>query len=157
MVIQRWQSVLLLVVAVMMGCFSFFSLGQVAAPDFTLNFTTLGFSFEGEATTGGFSGNYLSTWYFFAISLLATLLPFINIFCFKNLKMQKRLCSVEAVLIIALCATGASLAYSILPENASISWSPNGLAGIIALIADIMAYRMIESDRRRISAADRIR
>jgi hypothetical protein len=43
MVIQRWQSVLLLVAAVAMATFSFLSLGQIQLSDYTLNFTTLGF------------------------------------------------------------------------------------------------------------------
>ena len=53
MVIQRWQSVLLLIAAVVMGCFTFMSLGQVQLPDYTCNFTTLGFDIEGIATDGG--------------------------------------------------------------------------------------------------------
>ena len=39
MVIQRWQSVLLLIAAVVMGCFTFMSLGQVQLPDYTCNLT----------------------------------------------------------------------------------------------------------------------
>lgn len=48
MVIQRWQSVFLLIVTAMMACFTFFSLGQVQMPDFSLEFTTMGFSIEGR-------------------------------------------------------------------------------------------------------------
>ena len=80
MVIQRWQSVLLLVAAVVMGCFTFCSLGQVQTTDFTYNFTSLGFSQEGIAT-GGVDVNY-HTWYFFVLSLTTVSLLLIDIFLF---------------------------------------------------------------------------
>ena len=50
MVIQRWQSVLLLIVAALMGSFTFLSLGQIQMPEESLNFTTLGFEIEGIPT-----------------------------------------------------------------------------------------------------------
>lgn len=85
MVIQRWQSVFLLIVAVMMACFTFFSLGQVQMPDYSLDFTTLGFTIEGEGAPGTSSGYFMHTWAFFIVSLLSFILPFIAIFMFRNI------------------------------------------------------------------------
>ncbi|MDE5795538.1 MAG: DUF4293 domain-containing protein, partial [Muribaculaceae bacterium] len=104
MVIQRWQSVLLLIAAVAMCCFTFMSLGQVQTSEYTLNFTTLGYTYEGVATDGGVSGYYEHTGFLFVLSLVATLLPLVSIFMFKRLSLQVRMC---VVAILVLLATGA--------------------------------------------------
>lgn len=156
MVIQRWQSVLLLCAAVLMGCFTFASLGQLQCPDFTLNFTTMGFIYEEEPTSGGFSGTYMSTWYLFAVSLTAVLLPLINIVLYKNLRLQKRVCLVEIILIVAAAVQAAVLGYTAV-EGVKVDWSVIAWCPLIALFADILAYNRIESDRRKLAAADRIR
>ncbi len=75
MVIQRWQSVLLLITTVMMGIFTFLSLGQIQLPEYTLNFTTLGFCIEGDATNGAQSGFVAHTWVLFILSLMSCILP----------------------------------------------------------------------------------
>ncbi len=68
MVIQRWQSVLLLIAVIVMAAFTFMSLGQIQLPEYTLNFTTLGFYIEGEATNGAATGYVANTWLFFIVS-----------------------------------------------------------------------------------------
>ena len=73
MVIQRWQSVLLLIVAALMGSFTFLSLGQIQMPEESLNFTTLGFEIEGIATDGAQSGFRAHTWIFFIVSLMSAI------------------------------------------------------------------------------------
>ena len=156
MVIQRWQSVLLLVAAVMMACFTFCSLGQVQTTDYSFNFNSLGFSYEGEATNGGTSGNFLSTWYFFILSLTTTVLIVIDIFLFKNLVLQKKVCIVCVLLIIASAATAACLGYTAI-ENGTIGWSNVALAPFLALIATIFSYYLMQSDHRKLLAVDRIR
>ena len=50
MVIQRWQSVMLLIAGIMMGIFSFISLGQIQTESYTFNITALGILREGTAT-----------------------------------------------------------------------------------------------------------
>lgn len=157
MVIQRWQSILLLVAFVMMTGFSFISLAQVQLPEYTLNFTTLGFTYEGIATDGAPAGYECHTWALFAISLLSALIPFIAIFCFKNMRLQLRLCLIDVLLIISTVATGACVAYTQF-GNATIGWSSGAVvAPILALIAVIYAYIRIKSDIRLLRSADRLR
>lgn len=156
MVIQRWQSVLLLVAAVIMGCFTFMSLGQVQMQDFTLNFTTLGFKIEGEAVNGAETGYYMMTWAFFAVSVMSALLPLINIFLFNNLPLQKRMCLIEILFLVAVSAIGVGYGYYGI-EGESVSWSTLAAAPLIALIADIMAYNRIRSDHRKLLSVDRFR
>lgn len=156
MVIQRWQSVFLLIVTVMMACFTFVSLGQVQLADYSLNFTTLGFTYEGVATEGAPTGYYEHTWAFFIVSLLATVLPFINIFLFKNLKLQKNVCLIEIFLMLAILAIGCTYGYYHF-EGVTVSWSSVIIAPLIALVADLMAYNRICADQRLLKAADRLR
>lgn len=158
MVIQRWQSVLLLIVAAMMGCLTFFSLGQVQLPEQSLDFSTLGFYIEGEATGGAPSGWFQHTWLFFIVSLLCCILPFVNIFLFKNLKLQKRVCVIEGFLLLAVVAIGCAYGYynDAFPGY-QVSWSSLIICWPIAFIADMLAYNRINADMKTLRAADRLR
>lgn len=157
MVIQRWQSVLLLVAAVMMGCFTFCSLGQVTTTDYTFNFTSLGFTYEGEATDGAPSGNFLSTWYFFILSLTTTILLLIDIFLFKNLPLQKKVACICDIFIVASGTVAATLGYSAIPGG-QIGWSSVAICcPILALFATILAWGRMQSDYNKLRSADRIR
>ena len=156
MVIQRWQSIFLLIVAAVMACFTFCSLGQVQLPDYSLNFTTLGFSIEGESTGDAPVGYIVRTWPFFIVSLLSFIIPFINIFMFKNMKLQKTLCLIELLFIMALVAIGAGYAYCQF-DYASVSLSSIVVAPLLAFVADVMAYNRISHDQRLLRAADRLR
>ncbi|MDE5790056.1 MAG: DUF4293 domain-containing protein [Muribaculaceae bacterium] len=156
MVIQRWQSVLLLIAALCMGFFTFMSLGQVQLADYTLNFTTFGFSYEGTAVGGAPTGFMTRTWGFFIIALLSCLIPLINIFMFKNLQLQKRLCMIEILFLIAVIATGAIYAYTGV-DNGAVSWSSLVVAPFIALMADVLAFNRISADERLLKSADRLR
>lgn len=156
MVIQRWQSLLLLVAAVMMGCFTFFSLGQVTTQDFTFNFTSLGFSYEGEPTDGAPGGTYLSTWYFFAVSLTSAILLLIDIFLYGNLPLQKKVAWIGIIFIVASAAIAASLGYTTI-SGGTIGWSSVALCPLFALVSVLLALGRIQSDHNKLRSADRIR
>lgn len=156
MVIQRWQSVLLFCAAALMACFTFFSLGQVQTPDYSFNFTSLGFTYEGIATDGSPTGYLLHTWYFFCVSLMSVILPLVAIFCFRNERLQTRLCLVSVLFIIACMAVAGCLGYTAV-DNGSIGWSTNIISPFAALAAVILAYGRIRSDWRKLRSADRIR
>lgn len=158
MVIQRWQTVFLLIVAAMMSCFTFCSLGQVQMPDMSLDFSTIGFSIEGEATDGAPSGYYMYTWPFFIVSLLSVVLPFIAIFLFKNMKLQKNVCSIEMLFIVALVVIGCLYGYdSEAFQGNSVRWSSVVVALPLALVADILAYNRISSDQKLLRSTERLR
>ncbi len=155
MVIQRWQSVLLFIASLAMFTFTFLSLGQIQLPDYSLNFTTLGFNIEGE-TTDGISGYYMHTWSFFIVALMCGIIPLINIFLFRNLNLQKTLCLIEILFIIAAAAIGLRYGYSAI-DGYSVSWSSLIIAPLLALVATYMAYRRILGDQRLLQSTDRIR
>lgn len=156
MVIQRWQSVLLLIAAAMMAVFSFCSLGQFQTPDFSFNFITLGVQYEGQADPGMPTGYLVHTWGFFALSILCIILPLIAIFMFKNMRLQKQLCVCSILFIIADCVTGAVLGYTLIP-GAAISWSSIIIAPFLAIICATYAYRRICKDHKLLQSIDRIR
>lgn len=151
MVIQRWQSVLLLCACALMTVFTFFSLGQWQTSTATLDFTSLGFSFEGEPTGGAPSGYYLRTWYFFSLSLLSAVIPFIAIFCYKNERLQRRLCLIEILFIVAAAAVACILGFGgAVGDVQSYGWSSVAIAPFAALVATILAYRRIAADWKKI-------
>lgn len=156
MVIQRWQSVLLLVCSVMMACFTFMSLGQVQLEQFSLDFTTLGFSIEGISTNGAPSGYEVRTWSFFVVSLVSFILPLINIFLFKNLTLQGKICLIEVLFLVSVAAIGFYFGYFTFEGN-HVSWSSIIITPLLALVADIMAYKCIRKDYNRLRSVDRFR
>ncbi|MBD5355501.1 MAG: DUF4293 domain-containing protein [Bacteroides sp.] len=155
MVIQRLQSLLLLVAAAVMGCFTFCSIAQIQTTDFTFNFTSLGFYQEG-IPTDGVTDSVIHTWYFFALSLTTTLLLLIDIFLFKNLPLQKKVCIVAIMLTVASVVTCGCLAYN-MAGNGFITWSPLVCAPFLAIIASIMAWNCMQRDYNTLKAVDRIR
>lgn len=153
MVIQRWQSVLLLISVILMGCFSFLSLGQIQTEAVSYNFMSWGIIPEGNAASEHVS---ISTWYLTAISLLSAILPLIAIFTYKNLNLQKRLCLLSVVTLICVIIACAILAYQSF-SGAEISWSSLICAPFISMVADIMAYQRINKDQRIIRESERLR
>lgn len=156
MVIQRWQSLLLLAAAVIMGCFTFLPIAQINTADYTYCLSSVGFAVESESPNGSAVGVAAYTWYFFAISLMSVLLIFINIFLFSNLKRQKRMCLISALFIIAAFATEISLALNTF-DNYEISWNFMMFSPLAAMLAVIVAYWLISKDDKTLRAVDRIR
>ncbi|MDE5878359.1 MAG: DUF4293 domain-containing protein [Muribaculaceae bacterium] len=156
MVIQRWQSVLLLIAAIAMCCFTFMSLGQVQTPEYTLNFTTLGYTYEGVATEGGVSGYYEHTGFLFVLSLVAALLPLVSIFMFKRLSLQVKMCVVAILVLLATAAYCGVSGYTAVPD-AAVSWSSVIIGVPVALCAELMAIKYIRHDANLLRAVDRIR
>ena len=155
MVIQRWQSVLLLIAAVMMGFFSANSLGQFQLTDYTLDFLPWGIFSEGSPTDGA-STVYIPTPYVVIISALSAILFFIDIFLFRNLSLQKKVCAVSVLITIASMITVAIIGYSAI-DNATVSWSSMTITPFVALASGFLAIRFISSDQTKLKSIDRIR
>lgn len=156
MVIQRWQSVLLLITVALMACFSFLSLGQVQTLDFTYNFNCVGFSIEGQPTDGSPHGFQVYTWFLFIVAVMSAILPFIDIFLYRNLPLQKRICLIEILFIVsAICIAGWE-GYRGMPGY-EVQWSSLALAPFLALILTVMSWSLINRDHRLIKSVDRIR
>lgn len=156
MVLQRWQSVLLLITVALMACFSFLSLGQVQTLDYTYNFSCLGFSIEGHPDAGTPSGYQIYTWFLFILAVMGAILPFITIFLYRNLPLQKRMCLIEILFILsAICVAGWE-GYKGIPGY-ECQWSTLALAPFLSLILMLMSWNLINKDHKLIRSVDRIR
>lgn len=156
MIIQRWQSVLLLITVALMACFTFLSLGQVQTLDYTYNFTSWGFTIEGDPSAGSAGGVAVYTWFLFIVSLMATILPLINIFLYKNLPQQKRLCLIEVLFLVSVICIAGWEGYRGIPGY-ECQWSSLAMAPFLSLILMVMAWALINKDHRLLRSADRLR
>lgn len=155
MVIQRWQSLLLLIAAAVMACFTFMQIGQVTMEDYTLNFTSLGFHQAGIPTDGD-SPIEVHTWYFFMLSLTTLVLLLLDIFLYKNLRLQMRVCLVALLFIVADACVGGLLGFCAI-EGGQIWWNTTALCPFIAIFSTIFAYYRMKYDYSLLRAADRLR
>ena len=134
MVIQRWQSVFLLLASIMMGIYSFLPLASQG----DVNFYP--------------SDNVV----YMVLNLLIALLSLVSIFLFKNLARQKMVVKVNLFLIIASAITAAVLLYVNMPHM-QILWTAGPLLLLCSFLMNIVALRRINHDDKLLKAADRIR
>jgi hypothetical protein len=131
MVIQRLQSLLLLVATILMGVFSYLTIS----------------AFHTEAVTNNMP--------LIILSILAALLPFISIFLYRQTSFQRTLCKIEMLFIV--CA--AALTGYTASQDATIGLPICILSilAVVALILTIWADRRIAKDMALLRAADRLR
>lgn len=134
MVIQRWQSVFLLLASIMMGIFCVLPLATQGNVDF--------YPYQQPV--------------YLILNALVAVLSFIAIFLFKNLARQKMVVKVNAFLIVASAIVGAIMIYVGMP-NLEILWTAGPLLLICSFLMTIAALRRINQDDRLLKAADRIR
>lgn len=156
MVIQRIQTLFLLLACVLMACFTFMSLGQFQTDAETLNITTCGIYYEGQATGNAPTGQYSSSWFFFIMSLMSAIIPFIAIFLFKNLKLQKSVCIIELLFIAATIIIAGVVGYDTI-EGVAPGWSSIAISPFLAFILTLMAWQRINKDKKLLASVDRIR
>ncbi len=150
MVIQRWQSVLLFVAAIFMTLYSFMNLCNIEVVDNLYSFSTLGI----EDTVN--SNTIVPSFYLFVISILSAVLSFVAIFMYANMKLQKILCRINAILILAIYAVTILVVDNAFPE-AHFEWRLPLSFPAIALILTFIANRLIVSDENKLKSYDRIR
>ena len=155
MVIQRWQTVLLIISAAVMACFTFFPIGQVTTPDYTLNLKSLGF-FQAGDPTDGMPPIAIYTWYFFMLSLTTIVLLLLDIFLYSNLRLQMRVCLVSLIFIVADACVGGLLGLCRI-EGGQIWWNTTILCPFIAIFSTVFAYYRMKADYTLLKSADRLR
>ena len=152
--IQRIQSLYLLVATALMACTLFSPIASVVTADGeTLTLTAFSW----------FGGGIGYAWVFALLFGVATLVPFITIFLFNNRKRQVGLCAAEGVLqlgsILVIALFYWMISPDIFPAGALISksfgWAP--IMPIVALIPTFLAGRAIFRDEVLVRSLDRIR
>lgn len=141
MVIQRKQSLFLLIAAILMGIYAF--MPQLI-------------NARGDVIMGGMCLEGLESIPFFLNCLIA-LLSFITIFKFKSLKFQKTLCIINILLILASLATMCSIAF--LQEDCDLlgSLTYYNVLPILAIIFLLLSHKGISHDRKLLRGSSRIR
>jgi peptidoglycan/LPS O-acetylase OafA/YrhL len=140
MVIQRWQSVFLLVGAIVMAIFPFWPMATVATDTQTLSVIPTDYPV------------------YTVLNLLTAVLMLVAIFLFKNLKRQLTATLVAMVLVIASAVCYGILLYG--PAAIQGTVAPNycsvGML-IVAFVMTVLARRGIRRDRHTLSSYDRLR
>jgi len=140
MVIQRWQSLFLLVAVIIMGCLCFSPLAVVPASQSVAESTI-----------------YLSDYIvLMVVDILVSALLFISIFLFKDLKLQMKVTLLSIVLICVLAVGGGFYLWHNSPD-AVIELSGAALLLLLAAIFAVCAYRFMRRDYRLLRSVDRFR
>lgn len=141
MVIQRWQTLLLLVAVVLMGFMCVSPLAQSAVVEASVAPTKF---FVHEAPV------------FLILNIVIAVLLFLDIFMFKNLRLQMRVAVFSLVLMAASAVTGGFILYQAMPD-ATIVWTGAVLLLVLAAFFAVMALRMMKKDYKLLRSVDRLR
>lgn len=150
MVIQRWQSVLLLIATIFMTIFSFSSLCEINLDSNSYILTTFGFEDLKNP-----ANNQLA-FYLCGLSLLSAILSLIAIFMYRNTQFQKILCRINVLIILAIYAVAMIIPYNTF-AGADVVWSVTIVFPAIAMILTFVANRLIVNDENKLKSYDRIR
>lgn len=151
--IQRIQSVFLLIVSVLLAIASFKPFGYFLSQDnlSQIPFTPLGISIE--------DGQIEHTWGLMALLLLGTIISFATIFLFKNRMLQIRMCIFNILVLVGYyCSMTVFLFYSLsdgMIDRFHISWAIS--LPIVSIILLILAIRGIGADEALVKATNRLR
>lgn len=152
--IQRIQTIFLLLTAILMAVTVFSPLAQLVNID------------TGESAffkcAGIFKENEVSmyfTWGVISMAVLSALLAFINIFIFKKRKCQAKLCNLTTITILLFYAAFASYYYCEAPLlNLKFAKAEYGIIlPVIALIFNFLAKSRIKTDEKLVQSLNRIR
>lgn len=135
MVIQRWQSVLLLISAI---------------------FVALAGILPYAVTANGVDVCAVQTPVLLCVDILVALLLLIDIFLYRNLRYQMKVTRLALDLIVVLEAAIAAYTCAGL-EGATISIIGGIVMPMLALISSFVALRLMHRDYRLLRSADRLR
>ena len=135
MVIQRWQSVLLLISAI---------------------FVALAGILPYAVTANGVDVCAVQTPVLLCVDILVALLLLIDIFLYRNLRYQMKVTRLALGLIVVLEAAIAAYTCAGL-EGATISIIGGIVMPVLALISSFVALRLMHRDYRLLCSADRLR
>lgn len=135
MVIQRWQTVFLLLAAIFIVIFCFIPVGNI----------------DGRAVVVSSHPIYL------ALNIVAALTFFIAIFMYGNTRRQRRVAIIGMLLVVASMVMGICYICGSAAPETHCSYGAVCLLLPAALIEAIVAYRRILADERLLRSYDRLR
>ena len=149
MVIQRIQSVYLLIAVILMVVFAFFP---------ALTFELGGRQFVYGALEAGKVGvTHLDPLMLMLVVLIA-LLALIDIFLFKNLQRQMTVCFVDIIIGLAmLVAIGIQAFYVNGKDGVTLTWQWYLLLPILSIVFLMLAHKAMSRDKKMLRDSDRLR
>ncbi|MDE5684650.1 MAG: DUF4293 domain-containing protein [Muribaculaceae bacterium] len=90
------------------------------------------------------------------LNIVIAVLLFISIFMFKNLKRQMTVTVLSIILICASMVTCGILLYTAYP-GATFIWTGGVLLLLVALVCVLFAYRFMKKDHKLLTSYDRLR
>jgi hypothetical protein len=149
MVIQRIQSVYLLIAVILMAVFAFFP---------ALSFELGGREFVyGALETGKVGATHIDPLMLMLIVLIS-LLAFIDIFLYKNLQRQMTVCFVDIILGLAMMVAIGIQAFVVGGrEGVTLTWQWYLALPVLAIIFLMLAHKAMSSDKKKLRDADRLR
>ncbi len=151
--IQRIQSVYLLVVAILLVVTMCRPMGQFLAAD---GVTAYGFTPLGVTLAGGVSQ---STWGLFCILLLSAVIALSTIFLYRNRMLQIRMTIFNSILLVGYYVAAIAFIF-ILKGKLEASGFQLGWAlclPAVCIVLNYLAFRGIYKDEVMVKAADRLR
>jgi hypothetical protein len=149
MVIQRIQSVYLLIAVILMAVFAFFP---------ALSFEIGGREFVyGALATGKVGVTHIDPLMLMLIVLIS-LLAFIDIFLYKNLQRQMTVCFIDIIIGLAmLVAIGIQVFVIGGKEGVTMTWQWYLILPVLSIIFLMMAHKSMSNDKRTLRDSDRLR
>jgi len=151
--IQRIQSIYLLMVTLLMASLFFYPIAELLGADgqlFIFNFD--GLSVEGE------EGLYLITLPPFILLSIIVLIPFVSIFFYKKRILQMRLNFINMILLLGYLGLNYYYIQNFSKQlDGIVSYQITAIFPIISVILTYLAIRAIGKDEALVRSMDRIR
>ena len=145
MVLQRWQSVFLLLAAIAMAVFTFMPVMGLVSDNGGVTLSALGCDQEG-----------VSSMVLLVLDCLSVILLLVTIFKYRDLKLQQRLCKVNILLLVAIIAFIVVM-WLMQRGQAIAVLKPWIVLPFVALFFTMWASGRIKADRKLLSDSERIR
>lgn len=149
MVIQRIQSLFLLIAAILMVAFAFFPALTFELADKTVLY--------GALATGR-AGNLHVNPLLITLIILIVFLAIVDIFLYKNLQRQMTVCFVD--IFIGLSMLMAIVVQAIVVNNRAdwtVTWNWYLLLPVFSIIFLMLAHRAMSKDKKLLRDSDRLR
>ena len=152
--IQRIQSLFLLLAAFLSAAPIFLALASVTIGSATYSLTMFSLTSDGGAAE--FDVNMLPMTFLGATLLVV---PILAIFSYKNRKQQIRIAQINILLIISFLVLAFFMAGQLKTAASvdEVSYGFGGIFPLISILALILAIRNIKKDEELIRSADRLR
>ncbi|MDH6308824.1 signal transduction histidine kinase [Dysgonomonas sp. PFB1-18] len=165
--IQRIQSIFLLLVAILMGIALYFPISEVVDNDgISVMYHSYGLEIAGDKLPVWKDQVSSITWGSLTFALLSIITPLVAIFLYKNRKRQARITLFNTLFIVLYYVAVVSYFCAFINKidsedaNIHINLTPSSLIillPLVALIFNFLAYWRIRKDEKLVKSLDRIR